>query len=172
MRKILVVALALLCLGSISLAEVYVNTVADPTYVRSEPKIAKNIVKELGANGTYEWGGHIVFDERGVAFFDLFYSNYKYGWVSSLHASLWDSDEGRAYDIIYDGAKDTRVFITRDVVVRSDAGSRFAWVDELRSGSTAQFTGYKKKDSYGELWYQVKYNGINGWVPSGCAVIY
>ena len=164
--------LMLLCISTTALSEVYVNTIADPTYVRSEPRIAKNIVKELNANETYEWGGHIVFDERGVAFFDLFYSDYKYGWVSSLHASLWDSDTKMAYDILDDGAMNTKVFITRDVVVRSDAGTKYVWVDELQRGKTVQFTGYKKYDSNGELWYQIKYNGINGWVPSSCAIIY
>ena len=171
MKRILAIVLALLCLGTACLAEVYVYTVANPTYVRSEPRIAKNIVKELGANGYYEWGGHIVYDDRGVAFFDLFYSNYKYGWVSSLHANLWDSNEDITLDI-YNGVKNTSVIITQDVTVRSDAGSRYAWVDELSRGNIVQFTGFKKKDSSGVLWYQIIYTGISGWVPSTCAVIF
>ena len=121
---------------------------------------------------SYEWGGHIVFDERGVAFYDLFYSDYKYGWVSSLHASLWDSIEGKAYDVNPDGALNTHVFIRRDTAVRSDAGSRYDQVDVLAVGDIVQYTGYNKKDSNGELWYQVKYYGVSGWVPSSCAVIY
>jgi len=172
MKKVLAVILLLLCMGTAAISEIYVNTVADPTYVRTEPKIAKNIVKELKPNQSYEWGGHIVFDERGVAFYDLFYSDYKYGWVSSLHASLWDSVEGMAYDINYDNALNTHVFIRRDTAVRSDAGSRYDQVGVLAVGDIAQYTGYNKKDSNGERWYQVKYNGISGWVPSSCAVIY
>jgi len=60
MKKVLAVILLLLCMGTAAISEIYVNTVADPTYVRTEPKIAKNIVKELKPNQSYEWGGHIV----------------------------------------------------------------------------------------------------------------
>lgn len=173
MKRVFVAIVALLCLGTAALSEIYVNTIADPTYVRSEPKIAKNIVSELSSHVTCEWGGHIVYDDRGVAFYDVFYGNYKYGWVSSLHADLWDSDTGFAYDLSDDDdAENTQLFITRDVTVHSDAGSGYAVVGRLARGTIASFTGYKKKDSSGNQWYQVKYQGINGWVPSSYAVIY
>ena len=172
MKKILAIVLALLCIGTAALSEIFINTIADPTYVRSEPKIAKNIVKELSANETYEWGGHIVYDDRGVAFYDIFYGNYKYGWVSSLHADLWDSDTRMAYALSYDDAENTHVFITKDVSVHSDAGSKYEVIGQLERGTIASFTGYKKKDSSGNQWYQVKYQGISGWVQSNCAVIY
>ena len=160
-----------MCISTTALSEIYINTIADPTYVRSEPKIAKNIVKELSANETYEWGGHIVYDDRGVAFYDIFYGN-KYGWVSSLHADLWDSDTRMAYALSYDDADNTHVFVTKDVSVRSDAGSKYEIIGQLERGTIASFTGYKKKDSSGNQWYQVKYQGISGWVQPSCAVIY
>lgn len=172
MKRILAIVLALLCFGTAALSEIYIYTIADPTYVRSEPKIAKNIVKQLSPNKTYEWGGHIVYDDRGIAFYDIFYSDYKYGWVSSLHADLWDSDTNVAYTPSSDNTKNTSVFITEDVSMRSDAGSRYTVVGYLDRGTTVSFTGYKKKDSSGNQWYQVKYLGTSGWVPSSCAVIY
>jgi len=85
---------------------------------------------------------------------------------------LWDSDTNMAYTPSSDNTKNTSVFITEDVSMRSDAGSRYTVVGYLKRGTTVSFTGYKKKDSSGNQWYQVKYQGTSGWVPSSCAVIY
>lgn len=56
MKKVLAVILLLLCMGAAALSEVFVVTIADPTYVRTEPKIAKNIVKELAPNQVIRMG--------------------------------------------------------------------------------------------------------------------
>lgn len=67
-KRIIALTLALLCFATVALADIYVRTVADPTYVRSKPKIARNIQKELSAGLALEWGGNVQLDDRGIAF--------------------------------------------------------------------------------------------------------
>ena len=167
-NRIIALTLALLCFATVALAEIYVRTVADPTYVRSKPKIAKNIQKELSSGMVLEWGGNVQLDDRGVAFLDVYYGNNKYGWVSSLHASLWISDTNEYIElpVVIDSENPTNVIICQSVNAYSGPGTTYSIVGYLEAGDYAKYTGFAKKDSSGHTWYQIKFGSFQGWVPA------
>ena len=166
MKKTLALILALLCIGIAALAETAVYAIADPTYLRSAPGINGDRMVNLRPDAVYEWGGHTSIDERGVAWFDVFFGS-KYGWVSSLHADLCDTQTGRLqFYTNYPTPKLTTLCATRDTDVYSDAGTSSYYVGTLYRNDTAIFTGFRKKDSKGREWCQIRFYGERGWVLS------
>ena len=172
LKKTVTLMLVMLCVGTVALAEITVQTVADPTYVRSAPEIAENIMGELKANRVFEWAGHIAVDERGVAWLDLLYSDYKYGWVSSLHTNLLDGDTGEMIEMPISVSSETLVIATERVNVFSDPAYNSSVMGSMQTGDYAKFTGFKKKDTKDNLWYQINYNNISGWVPADSVSIF
>ncbi len=171
-RKIVALALALLVMGVAALAEDVVYAIADPTYVRDAPGISGERAANLRPDTAYEWGGHISVDDRGVAWFDVFYGNH-YGWVSSLHADLCDRQTGQFWNYTNVPAPDdTSLFAKRDLDVYSDAGTNSYYVGTLYKGETAIFTGFRQKDSRGGEWCQIRFHNQRGWVLSRDAEIY
>jgi len=172
-KRIIALTLALLCFATVAMAEMYVRTVADPTYVRSKPKIAKNIQKELSAGLVLEWGGNVELDDRGIAFLDVYYGNNKYGWVSSLHASLWisETDEYIELPVVIDPENPTNVYIRQNVNVYSGPGRTYSIEGYMEAGDYVKYTGFSKKDSGGHTWYQIKFGSFQGWVPATAAAL-
>lgn len=173
-KRIIGLTLALLCFATVALADIYVKTVADPTYVRSKPKIARNIQKELSAGLALEWGGNVQLDDRGIAFFDVYYGNNKYGWVSSLHASLWisENDEYIELPVVIDPKNPTNVCIRQNLNVFDGPGTTYSIVGYLETGDYAKYTGFAKKDSGGHTWYQIKFGSFQGWIPASAASLF
>ena len=172
MKKTVALILALLLIGAAALAEYAVYAIADPTYVRDAPGISGERMANIRPDALYEWGGHTSVDERGVAWFDIFYGN-KYGWVSSLHADLYDRQTGRMQNYVnYPLPDDTTLFAKRDLDVYSDAGTSSYYIGTLYKGESAIFTGFRKKDSKGKEWCQIRFYGQRGWVTAKDAEIY
>lgn len=174
MRKIFatLLALALLagCLSIPALADdSFVYAVADPTYVRTGPGLDYAIVDRLTTGVYYPWGGSVFTDNRGVDWYDVYYSG-GYGWVSSLHGNLSDSYTGYQPDTSYGNG--TSIRATGDVNVRTGPGTGYDVVGVLYKGNTVPFTGHKQYDGNGRLWYQVTYYGTTGWISSAFAAIY
>ena len=171
-RKTIALTLALLFVGVAALAETVVYTIADPVYVRSAPGIDGERKANLMPDSIYEWGGHTYEDDRGVAWFDIFYGN-NYGWVSSLHVDLYDRQTGQfQYYQNYPTPDDTSVFAKKDLDVYTDAGTDAYFIGTLSKGSSAIFSGFRKKDSKGNEWLQIRFNWKRGWVRSKDAEIY
>lgn len=167
MKKIVALMLVLMMVGSAALAEVCVLTTANPTYVRSSPMIAENIIDQLPPNYLYTWGGHVSVDTRGVEWYDIYYDGYKYGWISGLHGNLVDSATGQTWvdHSTYRG-NDTTIYATQGVSVYTGAGYGYATIGYMYAGDTADYTGFSQKDSNGNLWYQINYYNSTGWVPA------
>lgn len=171
-RKIVALALALLVMGVAALAEDVVYAIADPTYVRTAPGIDGDRAANLRPDSVYQWGGRISVDKRGVAWFDVFYGNH-YGWVSSLHADLYDRQTGRFWNYTNSPAPDdTQLFAKRDLDVYSDAGTNSYYVGTLYKGQSAIFTGFRKKDSKKNEWCQIRFYNQRGWVLAKYSDIY
>ena len=172
MKKTVALVLALLLIGAAALADYAVYAIADPTYLRSGPGISGERLTNLRPDSAYEWGGNISVDERGVAWFDVFFGN-KYGWVSSLHADLCDRQTGALQNYVnYPLPDDCTLFARRDLDVYSDAGTNSYYIGTLYKGESAIFTGFRKKDSKGREWCQIRFYSERGWVPSENAEIY
>ena len=171
-RRIIALVLSLLLVSVAALAEDAVYTIADPTYVRSAPGIDGERKANLRPDSIYEWGGHTSVDDRGVTWFDVFYGN-NYGWVSSLHADLYDRMTGEfSYYVNYPAPDDTTVFAKRDMDVYSGPSTETYFNGTLSKGESAIFTGFREKDSKGNEWLQIRYNWKRGWVRSKYAEIY
>lgn len=172
MKKILVLALILVLIGSTSLAEKRVLAVASPTWVRTSPNLGKNIVDKLTPGNYYTWGGNVSYDSRGIAWYDVRYSG-GYGWISSLHGNLVDFDTGTSHnDTSYAYGNGTAIRANSDVNVRSGPGTNYAVIGELYRGNTADYTGTSKKDSDGRVWYQINYYSELGWISSRYTSVY
>lgn len=172
MKKTIALVLALLLIGAAALAEYAVYAIADPTYLRDAPGISGEKTANLRPDTDYEWGGHTSVDERGVAWFDVFYGS-KYGWVSSLHADLCDLQTGALLNYVnYPLPDDCTLFAKRDLDVYSDAGTGSYYIGTLYKGESAIFTGFREKDSNGREWCQIRFCGERGWVLSADAEIY
>lgn len=173
MKKTITLILVLvLILCSTALAD-SVKAVADPTYVRTGPGLDYKIVDSLAANTTHEWGGEVVYDNRGIAWYSIYYGPYgTYGWVSSLHANIV-SNSGYGNEDARNGAysNGTSVYATGDVTVRTGPGTNYGSLGTLYYGQSADFTGFKQDDSNGMTWYQINFYGDSGWVPARYAEV-
>ena len=119
MKKALILILAFaLLLCSTALAD-SVKAVANPTYVRTGPGLDYKIFDSLTPNTYHEWGGDVVYDNRGVAWYSVYYGpNGTFGWVSSLHANMVSSwGDGDSRNGAYSNG--TSVYATGDVNVRT-----------------------------------------------------
>ena len=171
LKKIVTLMMVMLCVGAVALAEITVQTVADPTYVRSTPEIAENIIDSLKSDREYEWGGNIEIDERGVAWLDIYYSSNKYGWVSSLHCNLIQ-ENGKVIHFVTDDVPDTQILALEEVEVYSGPGTNNIYLGVIYAGDVAEFTGFRKKDAKGIEWYQIISAYGNGWVSSEHTMIF
>lgn len=172
MKKILVLMMVLLLIGAVALADMVVLAIADPTWVRTSPNLGDNIVDKLVPNSIYQWGGNVSYDNRGIAWYDVYYSG-GYGWISSLHGNLIDSETGITHnDTSVALGNGTSIRANSEVNVRSGAGTEYSIIGKLYAGQTVDYTGTSKKGSSGRLWYQVNYNNQLGWVSSAYASIY
>ena len=147
MKKTLILILALtLLLCSTALAD-SVKAVANPTYVRTGPGLDYKIFDSLAPNTYHEWGGDVVYDNRGVAWYSVYYGpNGTFGWVSSLHANMVSSwGDGDSRNGAYSNG--TSVYATGDVNVRTGPGTDYGRLGTLYFGQSADFTGFKQNDS-------------------------
>ena len=169
MKKIISLLLitAVLLASASALAD-SVKAVADPTYVRTGPGLSYKTIDYLPGNTYYQWGGDVAYDDRGVAWYSLYYGiNGAYGWVSSLHANLV-SNAHYGNEDARNGAylKDTSVYAVYDADVHTGPAGNYGTIGTLYSGQSADFTGFRQADSYGVTWYQIIYHGNSGWVSS------
>ena len=172
MKKVVALLLILCCLGTAAMAEVYVKAIASPTWVRTSPNLGNNIVDKLAPGSYYEWGGNVSYDSRGIAWYDVWYSG-GYGWISSLHGNLVDTDTGATHnDSSIALGNGTAIRANADVNVRTGPGTYYSSIGTLYKGSTADYTGTKKYDGSGRLWYQINYYNNIGWVSSRYTSIY
>lgn len=172
MKKIAILVLTLCLIGSFALAETRVKAVADPTWVRTSPNLGRNIVDKLSPGRYYTWGGNVSYDNRGIAWYDVYYSG-KYGWISSLHGNLVDDETEEIYDDTSTArGNGTSIRASADVNVRTGPGTDYATIGKLYKGNTADYTGTSKRDGRGRLWYQINYYGELGWVSYRYTVIY
>jgi len=172
MKRIVAIALVLLFLGSAAMAEVVVLAIGDPTWVRSSPGLGDNIVDKLVTGSYYRWGGNISYDGRGVAWYDVYYSGH-YGWISSLHGNLVDSETGDTHnDPTVSMGNGTSIRANAEVNVRSGPGTGYAIIGRMYAGETADYTGTSKRASNGGLWYQINYYNTTGWVSASYTSIY
>lgn len=172
MKKLVALTLVLLMLGTVALADSYVLAVADPTWVCSSPGLGDNIVDKLVQGSTYQWGGHVSYDSRGIAWYDVWYSG-KYGWVSSLHGNLIDNSTGEAHNdpsVAYGNG--TSIRANSEVNVRTGPGTEYAIIGTMYAGETADYTGTSRKASNGKLWYQINFYNNIGWVSASLTSIY
>lgn len=173
MKKLFALILALLLIGAAALADSFVLAVADPTWVRSSPGLGDNIVDSLVRGNTYKWGGNVSYDSRGIAWYDVWYGAGKYGWISSLHGNLIDSETGDTHnDTSVAIGNGTSIRANSEVNVRSGPGTEYAIIGTMVAGETADYTGTSKKASNGKLWYQINYYNSLGWVSAGLTSIY
>ena len=174
MKKILTMLLIVtVLLASVSALADSVKAVANPTYVRTGPGLDYKIVDSLAPNTYHEWGGDVVYDNRGVAWYSVYYGTYgTFGWVSSLHANMV-SNQHYGNEDARNGAysNGTSVYATSDVNVRTGPGKDYGSIGTLYSGQSADFTGFKQNDSRGVTWYQINFYGSSGWVSSKYAQI-
>ena len=172
MKRAIALILALLMIGCAALAESYVLAVADPTWVRSSPNLGENIVDQLVTGNTYQWGGNVRYDSRGIAWYDVVYSG-KYGWISSLHGNLIDGADGSAHnDTSVAIGNGTSIRANSEVNVRTGPGTEYAVIGTMYAGETADYTGTSKKAANGKLWYQINYYNSIGWVSASYASVY
>lgn len=172
-RSLALVLLILLLLcgaaNAVMFESAHVLAVADPTWVRSAPEIAENIVDKLASGNTYEWGNHVFFDERDIAWYDVYYSG-KYGWVSSLHANLIDDESGVSFNATDVVLGNMTAIVATDVTGVLDEPESGNLIGILFEGEGADYTGMKKEVN-GKIWYQVNYYNNSGWVSSDYAEI-
>lgn len=173
MKRILELTLLLMMLAcSAAMAVGYVHAVADPTWVRTSPNLGQNIVGKLSPGQDYEWGGHVSYDSRNIAWYDVYYSG-GYGWISSLHGNLIDSDTGIPHnDTSTALGNGTSIRANADVNVRSGPGTGYGVIGTLYRGNTADYTGTSRTDGSGMKWYQINYYNQVGWVAARYTSIY
>ena len=164
---LIVVLILTLCASALADS---VKAVADPTYVRTGPGLDYKTVDYLPGNTYYQWGGDVVYDDRGVEWYSIYYQN-GFGWVSSLHANLVSSS-GVEYSRNGAYSDDTSIYAACDVSVHTGPASNFGTIGTLYCGQSADFTGFKQTDSYGETWYQINFYGSSGWVPSRYTLVW
>ena len=169
MKKILTMLLIVtVLLASVSALADSVKAVANPTYVRTGPGLDYKIVDSLAPNTYHEWGGDVVYDNRGVAWYSVYYGPYgTFGWVSSLHANMV-SNQHYGNEDARNGAYSncTSVYATSDVNVRTGPGTGYDSIGIVNKGSYLTYKGVSQYGSDGYTWYNVDFHGQNGWVSA------
>ena len=102
MKKIiamLTLTLLVASLAASALAWDYYRATDYPTYVRTGPGLSYKIMDKLSTGGTYTYLGDISWDNRGVAWYSVYYGGGPngWGWVSSLQGDLVDASTGSVH---------------------------------------------------------------------------
>lgn len=128
--------------------------------VRTGPGRDYGVKGSKSAGTSLEYAGDTRYDERGVAWYKVYYGSGT-GWVSSMYASFTKSSGGGYY------SGGGTVWATYgDANVRSGPGLGYSSIGVLYEDCSAPFEGTVKYDSRGVAWYAIKWNGKTGWVSS------
>lgn len=95
-------------------------------------------------------------DERGVTWYQISF-NGKLGWVSSTYAKLQNNTIAWYSNVTIEGGKSN---------VRTGPGLGYKSIGTAYKGETYTYQGMSSVDDRGVAWYQISFNGKNGWVSS------
>lgn len=171
MKKIfsIILMLALLAFGAAALAEDYIY-ISYNANVRTGPGLGYSSIGSLNGNSTVAYAHESAYDSRGVCWYKVWFGEGA-GWVSSSYA--WPTNEPGAVE--YGGGGNIAgmfwhagsvVLAEGDVNVRTGPGLGFAIVDTMLTGETADYLGVSSSDERGVTWFNVQFDGNEGWVSS------
>lgn len=175
LATLLTVAMLLMLTTGFALAESYVY-IKGNTNVRSGPGLGYSMVAQLNAGSTVSYLQQSSYDSRGVLWYRVSVgTNGGSGWVASTYANLTNTAGYATYgagantNSASSGASfwNTGVIIVNgDANVRSGPGLGYSILNTMFKGETATYLGSTSYDERGVLWYNVSFEGDNGWVSS------
>lgn len=104
--------------------------------------------------------GLTEYDDRGVAWYNVYHDKFGSGWVSSKYAKLTYglNGENTAIGYVYaDGGKSN---------MRKGPGLDYKIWCTFKKGDTAIYLGNDAWDDRGVQWYNIRYRDYEGWVSS------
>ena len=157
----LTIALLLAVLPTSALAEAYLEATGARVNVRTGPGNNYNDLYTLVRGETVTYTGEYAYDSRGVKWYKVQYYSYGTGWVSSKYSIVYGDASGSA-----PAPSASYVEATGNVHIRSTPKLTGTDLGTMSKGKTATYLGQSSTDDRGVVWYNVRYNGITGWVSS------
>lgn len=133
-------------------AVTYLYAVGGKSYVRSAPNLNGKILTTFQQGDSAEYLNASSIDERGVTWYQVDY-NGKTGWVSSRYTSFEEYTR-----VVYASDGDSKI--------RNAPNLNGAILGYLYEGESATYMEVSSTDNRGVAWYQVKVDGVLGWVSS------
>ena len=122
------------------------------SYLRKAPNLEGQIITTLQRGDAAEYLGSSSIDERGVTWYRVSYKGNT-GWVSSRYTSFQQNDR-----TVYASEGDSKI--------RNNPNLNGDVIGFLYKGQSATYTEVSSFDNRGVEWYQVKIDGVFGWVSS------
>lgn len=142
----------------------YVKATEGKTYIRKEPNLEGKILKTLPQDETATYMKEKSTDERGVVWYKVKYDGTT-GWVSSKYTTLSDKSGGNS------NVSGEYVRAIGKTNIRREPNLDGKAVDIMYKDETATFTGTTSVDERGVVWYNIRFEGANGWVSSKYTVV-
>lgn len=133
-------------------------TATGNVWVRTGPGLNYSQLGAIEIDDTLEYRNETSVDNRGVAWYKVYYGNHNSAWISSRYAEL------TTY------ADFSFVTATGSVNVRSGAGTGYDVLAVMRKDDTAAYLNVSA-DSRGITWYKVNYGGVTGWVSAKHSIL-
>lgn len=136
----------------------YLYATGGKSYVRNAPNLNGKILTTFQKGDSAEYQNASSVDERGVTWYKIYY-NGKTGWVSSRYTSFEESVR--------------RVYAENgNTNFRTAPNLNGTVLGVLYKGESMAFTEITSVDNRGVTWYQVKEDGVIGWVSSRYTEVY
>ena len=135
--------------------------------LRSGPGIDASEIAVIPEGSMIPYMGQESYDDRGVCWYMVEHDGQE-GWVSSKYAQL--SDVASQNEEVSESVS----FVTAtngDTYLRSGPGRDYDQLGVLKQSMQAEFLGGVFTDDRGVDWYEVRFNGVAGWVSSKYTVI-
>jgi len=124
--------------------------------VRSGPGLKYEILTTMHEDDTAVYLGNTSYDERGVMWYNISFDG-KTGWISSTYAQLANNGTLWAMTVrIVDGTCN----------VRTGPGLAYKSIGNAYEDEVLSYLGNTSVDERGVAWYNVSFNGKNGWISS------
>ena len=130
----------------------WLYAVGGKSYLRNAPNLNGKIITTFRKGDAAEYLDASAIDERGVTWYRVSYEGNT-GWVSSRYTSF------RQYEReVYAAEGDSKI--------RNAPNLNGGVMGYLYKGESATYMEISSTDSRGVAWYQVKIDGVIGWVSS------
>lgn len=132
--------------------------------VRSNPNLNGVVLRVLYAGDKLEYLNESRRDERGVEWFKVSVNGVS-GWVSSARTTLEQSSVSSNLGTST-SSNQTIVISGGKCNIRSGPSLNYEILSSLNEGREVRYLGKSSTDSRGVIWYNIEFQGIQGWVSS------